>query len=184
MAISKALYSHDSDEYETPQWLFNLLNNVFHFELDPCAKPQIESQKRIKTRFVMTQDFDGLTKTWNNYSTFVNPPYSKVRKWVEKAMIEFNERASNEKKPAPIVLLVPARTDTKWFHKIAEHPYCKLLLLKGRLKFHNTKTSAPFPSCIIILSPSSYLEKLKALTMVPTFTLDLTEYADEETEGN
>lgn len=182
MTLNQSLYSSASDQYETPKHLFDFLNDVFHFELDPCAKPQIEAQKRINTRLRYTEDDDGIIQAWDNVSTFVNPPYSKISKWIDKAMIEFHFRLSSkfDYKAAPIVLLVPARTDTQWFHKIAASPFCKIIFLKGRLKFNNTKTNAPFPSCLIILSSASYLDKLIPdidMTVVPSFIMDTSKYA-------
>jgi phage N-6-adenine-methyltransferase len=180
MAISKSLYSSESDEYETPKHLFDYLNNIFEFELDPCAAPQRERQARIKTLHRFTEDDDGLNSYWGNYSTFVNPPYSKISKWIDKALKEYDDRLGDyakmigpDYKPKPIVMLVPARTDTKWFHKIAKYSFTKIIFLKGRLKFHNTKHAAPFPNCLIILSQISYLNKLQNTIHVPTWTLDL-----------
>lgn len=165
MPLNRSLYSSASDLYETPKNLFDILNHVFEFTLDPAAKDSIESQKRIDTKLKYTQDDDGLSKSWDNESTFINPPYSKIKKWIEKAIQEYDERVYNASykqiKPQPIVLLVPARTDTRWFHSIATHPYVKIIFIKGRLRFDKQKKSnAPFPSCLIILSPSSYLDRL------------------------
>lgn len=75
---------------------------------------------------------------------FINPPYSNITKWVEYAI---NNHYYCGKK---IVLLVPSRTDTKWFHKLLDYGV-KLEFIKGRLKFGNSKTSAPFPSVLIHL---------------------------------
>ncbi len=75
----------------------------------------------------------------------MNPPYGReIGKWIEKAKIE----ASNGSK---VVALLPARTDTKWFHEnIYNNKFCEIRFLKGRLKFGNSKNSAPFPSMIVI----------------------------------
>lgn len=179
MAVSKTLYSRDSDEYQTPQYLYDFLDEIFHFTLDPCASMQIERQKRIDTKVKYTADDNGLLKSWINYSTFINPPYSQIKRWIDKSIEEFDDRVETfvktGKKPSPIVLLVPARTDTKWFHKIANHPYTKIFLLKGRLQFDKSKTSkAPFPSCIIALGVSSAFDPLFTFArMTPTWTLEI-----------
>lgn len=185
MAISKALFSNTSDEYETPKSLYDLLNDVFHFQLDPCAKPNIESQKRILTINKYTKDDDGLTQDWPDCPTFINPPYSQIKKWINKAIKEYEKRTHNfSKHPEPIVLLVPARIDTMWFHEIANRPYTKIVFIKGRLKFNNTKTNAPFPSAIIILSPSSYIDFLYTFgTLIPSWTIDLKGLKKEEEDG-
>jgi phage N-6-adenine-methyltransferase len=180
MAISKSLYTRGSDEYETPKALFDYLNTIFEFELDPCAKPSIEAQKRIKTRVQWTEDDNSLDGEWENLSTFVNPPYSKISKWIDKVLDEYDRRllayanpSKSNYKPKPIVLLVPARIDTKWFHKIAKYSFTKVILLKGRLKFNNSKNSSPFPSCLIILSSVSYLNKFETTIQLPTWIMDL-----------
>jgi phage N-6-adenine-methyltransferase len=181
MAISKSLYTKGgSDEYETPKALFDYLNSIFEFELDPCAKPSIEAQKRINTKEKYTQDEDGLDNTWVNFSTFVNPPYSKISKWIDKAIKEYDDRlmiyarfSTPTSRPKPIVMLVPARTDTKWFHKIANYSFTKVILLKGRLRFNNSKNSSPFPSCLIILSSVSYLNKFETTIQLPTWIMDV-----------
>lgn len=125
-------------------------------------------------------DDNGLLKSWINYSTFINPPYSQIKRWIQKSIDEMDNRfetyGKTGQKPSPIVLLVPARTDTKYFHKIASHPMCNIVFIKGRLQFDKNKTSkAPFPSCIIILSLYSstmHLGKQGAKPIV-TWTLDL-----------
>jgi phage N-6-adenine-methyltransferase len=180
MAIAKTLYSSSSDEYETPKHLFDYLNKLFEFQLDPCAAQQRERQDRIKTLHRFTEDDDGLDRYWGNYSTFVNPPYSKISKWIDKALKEYDGRLGTyaqmpdpSHRPKPIVLLVPARTDTKWFHKITKYSFTKVIFLKGRLKFNKMKASAPFPSCLIILSSISYLNKFEDTIQVPTWILDM-----------
>jgi phage N-6-adenine-methyltransferase len=176
--LNRSLFSRNSDDHETPKQLFDFLNSVFEFTLDPCARDTIESQKRIKTEVQITKDDDGLIGSWDNKSTFVNPPYSKISKWIDKAINEYNSRIDNWKKgikPEPIVLLVPARTDTRWWHKIVSQHSSKVVFIKGRLKFNNGKTNAPFPSCIIIMSPGSTFDRLSIglSTLIPTWTMDL-----------
>ena len=74
---------------------------------------------------------------------FCNPPYSQIAQWVEKA---YRESQQDE---TLVVLLIPARTDTRYFHEFIYHR-AELRFIKGRLKFGNAKNSAPFPSMIII----------------------------------
>jgi len=188
VAVSKTLYSRDSDEYQTPPYLYDFLDGIFHFTLDPCASLQIERQKRINTKVKYTIYDNGLNKNWINYSTFINPPYSQIKRWIDKALYEFDRRletfskSQGLMKPSSIVLLVPARTDTKWFHKIADHPYAKVILLKGRLQFDKSKRSkAPFPSCIFVLSSASIFEPLaNECLLLPSFTLDIKPQEQQE----
>jgi site-specific DNA-methyltransferase (adenine-specific) len=137
----QVMFSSKSDEWATPQKLFDKLNSSYNFTLDPCATAETAKC----TKFYTQQD-DGLSKSWANESVFINPPYSNVAGWVEKA---YKENAENG---ATCVLLIPARTDTKWFHR-----YCMqadaIQFIKSRVKFENGSSkpnSAPFPSMIVV----------------------------------
>lgn len=134
--INKALYSSASDEWSTPQDLFDRLNERFNFDLDPCAN---EVNWKCPLHFSILEN--GLIQSWEDYRVFCNPPYSDIKSWVAKAASE----------KAFTVMLIPARTDTRWFH---EHIYkqrdVEIEFIKGRLKFGDSKNSAPFPSMIVI----------------------------------
>ena len=122
-------------EFETPIDFFNKLDSEFHFTLDPCA-----TRDNTKCSRFFTKEDDGLNKDWSNEIVFCNPPYNNVSEWVEKS---YNEAKYHN---AIVVMLIPSRTDTKWFHK-----YClenEIRFVKGRLKFG--KDSAPFPSMLVI----------------------------------
>lgn len=137
------MYSSNCSEYQTPRWLYKNLDEEFHFEFDPCTT----SQNPLGTKFYCTKygGEDGLEMDWN-VPTFVNPPYGReVYNWVKKAWVD-SRRYGN-----PIVMLLPSRTDTKWFHDyIYKKPLVEIRFLKGRIKFENTKTNAPFPSMVVI----------------------------------
>jgi site-specific DNA-methyltransferase (adenine-specific) len=90
----------------------------------------------------------GLTKSWQDERVFVNPPYSKLALWVEKC---YNEAKHNN---ANVVMLIPVRSDTKTWHKFVMKAN-KITFVKGRLKFGNSKNSAPFPSCVVEFNPWS-----------------------------
>lgn len=131
------------DEWRTPAWLFNLLDAEFHFTLDPAATKENALCENYFTDH--TKDpyslGDGLISTWSGVA-FVNPPYSQLRKWVEKGFREASEGH------AQVVMLVPARTDTRaWWDYIR---FGDVRFLPGRLKFEGGKYSAPFPSAIVI----------------------------------
>ena len=124
-------------EWETPQDLFDKLNAEFHFTLDPCATPE-----NAKCAKFYTKEQDGLKQNWEGQTVYCNPPYGReISRWVKKASEE----------NALTVMLIPARTDTKWFH---DYIYKKqeVRFIKGRLKFGGEKNSAPFPSMIVIFS--------------------------------
>lgn len=136
--VSKALFSSASDEWSTPQDFFDKLNEEFCFDLDPCA-----SDENHKCAVYHTEAENGLEQSWAGNRVFCNPPYSNIGEWVAKAA---RERALT-------VMLIPARTDTRWFHAhIYQKPNVEIRFIKGRLKFGNSKNSAPFPSMIVIFN--------------------------------
>lgn len=83
---------------------------------------------------------------------FCNPPYSQIGAWVEKAFYE------GHKDNTTVVLLIPARTDTKYFHNYIQHR-SEIRFIKGRLKFGDSKNSAPFPSMIVVFTGISQCMK-------------------------
>lgn len=134
-------FSSQSDNWATPQDFFDKLHQEFHFTLDPCA--DISNAKCTK---FYTRDDDGLSKSWDNEIVFCNPPYGReISKWVKKA---------SEASGGVVVMLIPARTDTKYFH---EYIYNKaeVRFIKGRLKFGGHQNSAPFPSMIVIFTKTT-----------------------------
>jgi phage N-6-adenine-methyltransferase len=139
MKGQKQLFSSASDEWGTPQSFFDKLNDEFNFTLDPCATPD-----NAKCAKFFTKQDDGLSRCWGGDRVFCNPPYSNICAWVAKAAYE-SERKSM------VVMLVPARTDTKWFHELVyKKPRVEIRFIKGRLKFGDAKNSAPFPSMVVI----------------------------------
>lgn len=134
MAINNILYSSESVVWETPQALFNKLNDEFHFDIDVCATP--ENAKCCK--FFSPLD-DGLSQDWQGVC-WMNPPYGKkIGAWMKKAL----------EAETTVVCLVPSRTDTKWWHEYVMKA-SEIRFIKGRLKFGDSKNSAPFPSAIIV----------------------------------
>lgn len=133
------LFSRKSDEWSTPQWLFDKLNTEFNFTLDPASDGV--NNKCAKHYTIQT---NGLAHSWKGESVFINPPYSKTYDWVSKAYHEAYNGVNS-------IVLVPARTDTKWFHEFCFDMFaCKsITFIKGRLKFGGQKNSAPFPSMLI-----------------------------------
>lgn len=135
--ITKGLMSSNTDMWATPQSFFDSLNDEFRFELDVCAVPE-----NAKCARFFTPDVDGLKQEWLG-SCWMNPPYGRViGAWCKKAY----ESAVGG---ATVVGLLPARTDTRWFH---EYIYGKaeIRFIRGRLKFGGGKNSAPFPSMVVI----------------------------------
>jgi len=132
------MFSSQKDEWATPQDFFDGLNKQYKFTLDPCATAQ-----NTKCPKFYTQQDNGLIQDWSGNVVYVNPPYSNVKEWVNKALQE------SRKPNTTIVMLVAARTDTKFFHD-----YCtkanQIYFIKGRLKFGGSANSAPFPSMVVV----------------------------------
>ncbi|REI09518.1 DNA N-6-adenine-methyltransferase [Staphylococcus felis] len=135
-------YSSVSNEWTTPQELFDYLNDIYGFTLDPCS-----DGINAKCSKYFTENDDGLSQDWSNEIVFMNPPYGRaIKDWIKKAYEE-------SQKGATVIALIPSRTDTKYWHD-----YCmkanKITLIKGRVKFGDGKNSAPFPSAIVEFKPA------------------------------
>jgi len=135
------LMSSKDMTWGTPQDFYNKLNKEFNFTLDPCS-----SNTNAKCNKYYTEEDNGLIQDWSGETVFCNPPYGReIKEWVKKC--------SDESKKATVVMLIPARTDTKYFHDYIYKKH-EIRFLKGRLKFtQNGKTlaSAPFPSMVVIM---------------------------------
>jgi len=130
--------------WETPQTLLECLYRVFQFDLDPCSPTRHRRSAPVKATMHYTVQDDGLSLPW--YGTvFVNPPYGRdLPDWIAKAHTEVRHGNTQT-----VVALVPARTDTHYWHEhIAGH--ATVFFLRGRLRFGNSKQSAPFPSALVI----------------------------------
>ena len=128
----------------TPQKFYDELNEEFHFVLDPAA-----TDETAKCSLYYTPETDGLSQSWDcGGAVFCNPPYGReIGKWVKKAYEE------SQKTEHPIVLLIPARTDTSYFHDYI-YGKAEMRFLRGRLRFvyedGTTYATAPFPSMLVI----------------------------------
>jgi phage N-6-adenine-methyltransferase len=150
----------DRNEWQTPSWLYQLLDKEFYFDLDPAAT----AENALTARY-FTKEMNGLAKEWHG-TAFVNPPYSQLFRWVKKAY----EEADTGR--ATVVILIPARTDTRaWWQYVR---WGDVRFLPGRLKFGMSEVekeklalknieriaagkkplspdnSAPFPSAIVV----------------------------------
>ncbi len=137
--INQGMFTSNSNEWATPQKLFDELNEEFHFTLDPCA-----DEFNHKCDKFYNKEQDGLRQSWNGEIVFCNPPYGKeLPKWVEKC---YNEHIEHN---ITVVMLIPARTDTSYFHDYIYHN-SEIRFIRGRLKFSDGKNPAPFPSMIVV----------------------------------
>lgn len=147
MPVSKALFSSDKDEWETPPWLFNYYNSWYNYDIDVCA-----TKENAKCPEFFTPEQDGLAQSWAGKRVWMNPPYGrKIKHWIGKAI-------SERRSASLITMLIPARTDTEWWHDLVV-PYTNMRidLLKGRIHFiingKRAKDGAPFPSAVITILP-------------------------------
>ena len=138
----EVMFSSATDNWATPQDFFDELNAEFHFDLDVCA-----DEINHKCDKYYTKEQDGLTMPWKGI-VWCNPPYGReIGQWVRKALFASVNGAT-------VVMLSPARTDTKWFHDyIYKRDNVEIRFVRGRLKFGNSKNSAPFPSMVVVFNP-------------------------------
>ena len=135
MAEFNNKFSSNRDDWETPDSLFLPLDNEFSFSLDVCA-----TVDNTKCDDYFTLEDDGLSKDWFGVC-WMNPPFGEQRKWVEKAYEQSLYGAT-------IVCLLPALTNTNWWHD-----YCmkgEIRFIRGRPKFKGAKYGLPQPLAIVL----------------------------------
>jgi site-specific DNA-methyltransferase (adenine-specific) len=135
------MFSSATDQWPTPQAFFDLWAARFVFDLDVCA----DADNAKCSRFFSVDD-DGLAQSWAPHVCWMNPPYGReIGKWVRKACEE-------SLKGATVVCLLPARTDTAWWHDYVI-PHAEVTFVRGRIKFGNATSGAPFPSAVAVFRP-------------------------------
>jgi phage N-6-adenine-methyltransferase len=138
MKLNQGMFTSASDEWETPQDFFDGVNAAYHFNLDVCA-----THANAKCGRYFTKEQDGLSKEWNG-TCWMNPPYGReIALWVRKAY------ESSLEPGTVVVCLLPARTDTKWWHDYVIAHAGSIRFIRGRLKFSG-KDRAPFPSALVV----------------------------------
>ena len=150
-AVGPGMFASTTDEWPTPPRLFAALDAEFHFSLDVCA-----SAANAKCRRYFTRADDGLAQTWTG-PAYMNPPYgTEIGHWVAKAQ--------RESARAPVVCLLPARTDTGWWHDHVMRA-AEVRFIRGRLSFggglqdaaraRTGAHNAPFPSVVAVFLPGA-----------------------------
>lgn len=142
-ATRDVMFSSESGQWDTPKEMILEIERFFgEIVLDPCAS---ENNPRWTGAFRhYTKSDDGLKHVWFAQTVYVNPPYGReIKKWIKKANEEYLSKRAVE-----ILLLLPARVDTKWWNQIRYYPVC---FIKGRLKFGGHENSAPFPSALVYM---------------------------------
>lgn len=124
--MKKIPFTSLSQDWRTPKAIFDTLNEEFKFADDPCPNHSL---------------IDGMKREWRS-PAFVNPPFKTIAGWISKGYEE-------HLKGKTVVFLLPARTDTRWWHE-----YCMkasdIRFIKGRLTYEGAKHNAPFPSCVVV----------------------------------
>ena len=137
--LNSGLFSSTTDQWATPQKFFDELNKEFNFNLDPCA-----TKENAKCRKFFTEEDNGLLHDWSGHRVFCNPPYGRaIAAWVKKCYEE------SQKPDTLVVMLIPARTDTSYFHDYIYHK-AEIRFIRGRLHFNESPQGAPFPSMVVV----------------------------------
>ena len=137
MSLNDGLLTSNNDCWETPPKFFEELNKEFDFDTDVCALPE-----NTKCPHYYSPEVDGLHQNWTG-ACWCNPPYGKqIGKWVEKAYM-------SSLLGATVVMLLPARTDTAWFHDYI-YGKAEIRFVRGRITFVGAKSRAPFPSMVVV----------------------------------
>ena len=146
----KMLVFNENDHIETPTELYQALDNIHHFDFDPCP--------------LNCTEFDGLSVEWKQ-SNFVNPPFSKISKWIKKGV---EELINNKRKS---VFLITARVGNRyWFNYV--WPFASEIMFLNRIRFKNYKLVFPLPVAIVVFDPDKPppVEREKEQHLTPNIT--------------
>lgn len=145
MAEFSTKFATGRQDWETPDEIFFPLNAEFHFTLDVCA-----TVENAKCELFFTEAEDGLSRTWSG-TCWMNPPFGTQGKWVKKA---YAEAASGS---ATVVCLLPARTNTGWWHDYVMKG--EVRFLRGRPRFKGAKHGLPQPLAVVVFKNSAIPQK-------------------------
>jgi phage N-6-adenine-methyltransferase len=146
--LNRGMFTSVTDEWETPREFFEAVDKVYHFDLDVCA-----THANAKCERYFTKEVDGLSQIWSGVC-WMNPPYGReISLWVRKAYESALEAGT------VVVCLLPARTDTKWWHNYVIARAERICFIRGRLRFSG-KGPAPFPSALIVFGHSDYEKEM------------------------
>ncbi len=143
-----------SMEYETPWYLFDMLDAEFQFTVDAAA-----SSKNAKLERHWTKEIDGLTQDWTEETVFVNPPFlaADLRRWVEKAWVASREPGTI------VVMVVPVKSDQDWWHDFSIRT--EIRFVKGRVKFEGEKSTMPGPVAVLVFG--KYVKAKNSTIRIP-----------------
>ncbi len=146
---SSVHFSSKTNEWATPQDFYDRCHAEFQFTLDPCSTA---TNAKCPKRY--TLEDDGLAQDWGHERVWMNPPYGReIGHWMRKAWL-------SSQAGALVVCLVPARTDTRWWHDYAIKG--EIRFVRGRLKFGGARWNAPFPVALVIMRPPNNASQQRA----------------------
>jgi site-specific DNA-methyltransferase (adenine-specific) len=145
MKGSKTLFSSKNTDWLTPTELFLDIKKAFNIQLDPCA----EDGHFLPCDMHITKDHNGLEQVWA-HNSFINPPYNMLSEWVNKTIEESSKYPKNY-----YVMLLPSSTDRPFFQKLLHHVEA-ICFIRKRIKFSNSKSSAPFPSILVLFTQNEF----------------------------
>lgn len=149
--LSALLKQPLSHEWRTPPDLYKTLGTEFRFDLDAAA-----TEENALCSHCYSMSDDALNRDWVGKSVWCNPPYGLgIGKWVRKGFEEAQTGTT-------VVMLIPARTDTSWWHR---YVMCaaEIRLVRGRLRFSGHDMNAPFPSAVVVFRPGEHLPRFRAI---------------------
>ena len=146
--FTRGLRSSASDEWCTPKYLFDELNREFMFTVDAASTHE---NALVDRHWTIRED--GLAQSWDGERVWCNPPYGRqISKWVKKA---------SEAVGGVVVMLIPARTDTAYWHDYVFPNASDIRFIRGRLHFSGSKAGAPFPSAIVVFGDKDEANEVK-----------------------
>lgn len=162
MALQEAMVSSKSNEWPTPQWLFDELDAEFRFTLDPCS-----THENAKCKKHYTKEDNGIMQDWSKDVVFMNPPYGgQTGRWMEHAYLQ-------SLKGAVVVCLLVSSTDRSYWHDYIFPFAAQIRWVRGRIKFGDADSTAPFASAIVIFDSSKEYEPKQVYYQQPVSTLRL-----------
>lgn len=152
MGIDNNSFKSKSEEYETPNEIFEPLQKEFNLELDVCA-----TKENTKCKKFYTKEDDALIQDWNRFGNFwMNPPFGRgLKKWVQKAYEESQKGVIG-------VSILPVRSNTLWWHRYIIDAKAEVRFLKGEIKFNDCKRGLWLPFAIVIWKPLTHKSKEKS----------------------
>lgn len=157
MKGQETLFSSDRHDWETPQDFFDRLDAEFDFDLDAAA-----NEHNAKCKRYFAPEDNAIKQDWRG-TVWLNPPYGReIGDWIKKAYHEAQQGAT-------VVVLMPARTDTRYWHNYVMQA-AEIRLVKGRLKFVGAESSAPFPSAVVVFRPQKLCPPTPALSAMEATT--------------